>query len=494
MMMLFSLHNIQRKGQAGFVALLLVLTAAASLHYPGEWYVYLIFSVISNYLLFAGFTKNAIFFDTFIGVFFWLGFWFKTTFKLIFSDGVFKEAVGQFDGSGDAFDRAIIVVTVAFIGLLIARWIRYTWMFSYQDHSENVRGTGLFKFYERNRKKVLVGFVVTFVAIAISNAWLGIYQRGEIPKTILPFGLNGIYTWLLLFGLASVSAVLMRMELALNPGKQNGVSLIALFEVFVSNVSLLSRGMLLNVFALFYGLYRLVTNIKVQVNLKQVMIVSVAFVVLFSLSILTVNYLRYDKHANEAARIVQAKISQSQDPKNSNDFGSIHKAKLRQLLIDMTSRLLVDRWVGMEGVLAISSSPKLGWDLFDNALRERFSHNETSFYDLNMIRSPYLKTDKTRHHYISLPGAVAFFFYPGSHGFLFMVMIAIGLVAASIELCVYHLGGKNLILCALMSQVVAFRLSSFGYVPSQSYLLIGTVFLNVLMIYSLNLVLNKYCK
>ena len=73
-------------------------------------------------------------------------------------------------------------------------------------------------------------------------------------------------------------------------------------------------------------------------------------------------------------------------------------------------------------------------------------------------------------------------------------MMVIGLFAASIERCAYKLGRGNLILCALVSQVVAFRLASFGYVPNQSYLLIGTILVNLLLIYLLGFLLDKYFK
>jgi uncharacterized membrane protein len=62
-------------------------------------------------------------------------------------------------------------------------------------------------------------------------------------------------------------------------------------------------------------------------------------------------------------------------------------------------------------------------------------------------------------------------------------MFALGSFAAFVEFSVYKLGGMNVILCALLAQVVAFRFASFGYVPAQSYLLFGSLFLNIFIIY-----------
>ena len=92
----------------------------------------------------------------------------------------------------------------------------------------------------------------------------------------------------------------------------------------------------------------------------------------------------------------------------------------------------------------------------------------------------------TKHHYISLPGILAFCFYPGSFPFLFMCMFLLGALAAAIEISVFKLGGGNVILCALLAQVVASRFAHFGYAPSRSYLLFGSLYLNLFIIYFSN--------
>jgi hypothetical protein len=157
----------------------------------------------------------------------------------------------------------------------------------------------------------------------------------------------------------------------------------------------------------------------------------------------------------------------------------------------MTTPLFIDRWVGIEGVLAVSSSQKTGWDLWRQAWGEIYSDHSTSFYDLNLIESPYLTADTTKNHYISLPGIVAFLFYPGSFSFLFSGMFLIGAIGAAIEFIAYKLGGRNLILCSLLGQVVAFRFASFGYAPNQTYLLFSSLFLNLIIIYAADKLLSR---
>lgn len=449
-----------------FFVIVIVLFSMASAKYSGRWYIYLSFSIISNLMLYFGFRSRAIFFDTFLGVFFWLGFWLKLTIRIAFSGGLFNQAVGYFDGSGIAFDRALLVTSCGMSGFLLISYLRGKFFFNYPGKIDGVSQKGLFEFYKRYRKLIWVLFVTLFVFVGVTNAYLGIYQRGSITRTMLPFGLNGVYKWLLLFGLASISALILRFEFEINKKTSFVVILLSLLESFVSNVSLLSRGMILNSSALLYGVTAGLSKYSIKTNLRFFMIAFLLFSTLFISSVFVVNYLRSSIYLD-----------------NDADLSETHA---------MTTPLFIDRWVGMEGVMAVSSYPKLGWDLWKSAWKETYNENETSFYDNNFIESSYINTDKSKHHFISLPGVIAFFFYPGSFIFLFLGMFFLGGLASIIEYAAYRMGGMNIILCSLFAQVVAFRFASFGYVPTQSYLLFGTLFLNLFIIHYAEKIIRTY--
>ncbi len=445
-----------------FWAAIFLLYVISAPKYIGQSHVYLIFSVTCNLLLYFGFRRNAIFFDTFIGIFFWIGFWLKCAIRLISTDGIFYVPVGNFDGSAAAFDKSLVVSSIAFLGLLAASLLRERFLFNYPEKNDAVK-TGLFDFYVRYRKSIWLAFLLLILAVGISNVCLGVYQRGSITRTILPFGLNGVYKWLLLFGLASISAVILWLEFQIKKTISSITISLGLIEAFVSNVSLLSRGMILNSAALLYGVFRNLKFSGITFRLRHVFIVPLVFSILFVGSVYIVNFIRADLF---------------------NNFAS--EAEVIEEMHASATPLFIDRWVGMEGVMAVSSYPKLGWLLWKEALNEVYDENQTSFYDNNFIESSYVKTDKSKHHFISLPGIVAFFFYPGSFVFLFFAMLTIGFVAALIEYATYQLSGKNVILCSLFAQVIAFRFASFGYVPRQSYLLFGSLVLNILIIFLAN--------
>ncbi len=460
-----------------FLAFVLVLTFAAGLRYEGHWFIYLLFTLLANTLLANGFRKNAIFFDTFIGIFLWLGFWLKFSVRVAFTSGVFHEPVGAFGGSVEAFDKVLMISSCGFLALLVASIIRGRF-FTYSAEPSPCDQSGLFRFYQVYRTYCIAVFLGIVVSVAVSNLWLEIYQRGMVARTILPFGLNGVYKWLLQFGLASISALIIRFEIELN----HNISLIAIFapllEGFFSNVSLLSRGMILNSTALGIGGLRVISAMRARINRLNIFLALVSFVILFLASLFVVNYIRATNFSGGGSPVNFFEKSSV----SVRDTGHIYKA------------MFLDRWVGIEGVMAVSSSPALGWDLWRDAWNERFQEGRLSLYDSRFIDSPYKgsETDKPKNHFVSLPGVIAFMYYPGSFWFLFLGLIAMGLLASLLEIATFRFAGQNWVLCSLIAQVVAYRLSGFGYVPGQSYLLFGAVLVNILAIFFTDRVLSYF--
>ena len=226
--------------------------------------------------------------------------------------------------------------------------------------------------------------------------------------------------------------------------------------------------MVLNIGALAYGVYVYCRIEFIAFRCKSIVLSFLLFSALFAASIFAVNDLR-----GNGPGYVRQGMTSTGSVATSSDSDAIQHA----------TPLFLNRWVGMEGVMAVSSSSRLGWDLWRDAWKEKYSETTMGFYDANLIDSPYKYTDFSKHHHLSLPGILAFFFYPGSFVFLFVAMLLLGIVAAGVEFTVFQFGGRNLILCALMSEVIAYRYVSFGYVPGQSYLLFGTIFLNTFIIY-----------
>ena len=395
-------------------------------------------------------------------------------------DGKFFESIGSnFDFSGASYDHALLVTSCGVFAILLASYIRSKFIFTYHDE-KHIYMEGLFAFYERHRKFIWIAFLLFFITIAVSNIYFGIYQRGSIPRTILPLKLNAIYTWLLLFGSASFSALILELEIKLRKKLTYPVVSLSLLESFFSNVSMLSRGMIFNIFALILGTAKRLKSKLIPVSFRFMGLSLFLFVLLFMASLNLVNQLRFYHFSK-----YQFGFNLFLDPAwLTGNMPSVSGT---------IARLMLDRWVGIEGVIAVSSYPNLGWDLWKQAWNEKYSDYGTSFYDVEISKSvysiSYSKSDLSMHHVISLPGILAFLFYPGSFVFLFIAMFLAASIASGIEIVVYKFCGSSVILSALIAQVIAYRYVHFGYAPGHSYLLFGAIFINVSLFY----LLNKCC-
>lgn len=432
-------------------------------NYPGSKFTYVAFSVVCNSLLFLSIGTKSLFFELFIAGFIWLGFWLKLTLKIAFFDGNLVDPVGMYDHSPSALDKGLWVASLGITAIIVAIYFRKIFFKGYAPSSNKTSTSSQYlALYERFRKLILFVFVLLITFVALTNFKFSIYQRGTITGLVLPFGVNGIYKWLLIFGFSSFSAVLLNLELQLKKDLSFTVMLISMMESFISNVSMISRGMVMNSASLIYGAYASTCINKIRIKTIKYAFFIVVFMILFVASIQITNSLRdtlfYDSHQTKQTNVLK---------KNQVKFG-----------------MFTDRWVGIEGILAVTSYPNLGWELFKNALNEKYDEHAISFYDKNLLKdSPYINTDRHKHHFMSLPGYIAFLFYPGSYAFLFISIFSVSMFSVLLEFIAYKSSGENMIFAALISQTVAYRLTNFGYVPSQSYLLFGSILLTCTLLY-----------
>ena len=52
-----------------------------------------------------------------------------------------------------------------------------------------------------------------------------------------------------------------------------------------------------------------------------------------------------------------------------------------QSYLTSLSKIFISRLIGIEGIMAVSSSDKLGFDLIRSAFQEKYVQNKESFYD-----------------------------------------------------------------------------------------------------------------
>lgn len=133
--------------------------------------------------------------------------------------------------------------------------------------------------------------------------------------------------------------------------------------------------------------------------------------------------------------------------------------------IERTSQLLVDRWVGLEGVMAVQSYGAKGSALLLEGIAEKREIGKVPLYQ-EICKSHYRLMDAKAWQFGSLPGASAFLYYSGSVWIVMLGMAVLSLVLLVLERFIYALT-RNPILCALLGFNLANFVAQLGMTPRQ---------------------------
>ena len=480
-----------------FYTILFVLFCFGFSSYNGNKLIYFGFSIISIYSIFFAFRKKALFFETFFSVLLFLGYWFKFTMIISFTDGIFREGVGNFDYSPSNFDYGLIIASVGLLSVISFGHLREKFFF-YPKKIDTILPKN--NFFLQNRKKILITFIIFILAVVSVNSFFKIYQKGLLPLSDFNFFFSGTIKWLLLFGLTSISAVIIFFEINYLKKIFSLTILLSIFEVFLSSLSMISRGMIFNTSAIIYGLYKYNKKTKKILKLKNLIIYVILMFFFFYLSVLTVNYIRTNYFYVGKSVIETIKDQEIDKKKLDIDKKFLEDSKKKKFnIIDSNNEffyLIINRWVGIDSTLVVSQNKEmLNGKLFFLALNEKAVKDEPTFYErtffLENINSYGMNNPYENVKGNTLTGIISFLFYPGSFIFLFIGMFAICAFASLIEFIAYKASKSNLIFTCLIGQIIAFRYIHFGYLPKQSYLLFGSIILTLAILY---LFLNKVMK
>ena len=136
------------------IILIIIIFPFAYYEYQGVKFVYILFTCISSFAVIYSLRKGAIFFETFLSLLLWLGFWFKFSIQIAFLNSMFPEGIGKFSHDTKAYDEVIWVSQVAFFALVFASYIREKFFFSYIELERNKKEPlYLIAFYARYKKK-----------------------------------------------------------------------------------------------------------------------------------------------------------------------------------------------------------------------------------------------------------------------------------------------------------------------------------------------------
>ena len=441
--------------------------------YIGSAALYGLFTAVFLITLISGFFIRISYGYLFIVVFLWLGFWLKLTWHLIFNY-TFIEAFGNFSGSAKEWDEVLWVSIAGCCGLLVSRIVYNVLGANVSTLKINVPIVP--RWYPIARKWIWFALLLISIAVAVGNVVFGVQQSGLVPRTIFPWPINALTYWLLSMGFALAVATLMLWDLTINKNLSSCVYVIFL-EGLLSSVSLLSRGTyIFHAIPQVLALYMNRFSIK---NFRGTILIA-ALIGGFLISMLSVTILRNSYFYN---------ISYDFD-ESSKSVVYANIAGIPLQFVNTISGLVVDRWVGLEGVMALVAFPEKNISLFMQGLTEKSGDGVVSVYQ-RICNSRYQESmDASKFRFASLPGAVAFFYYTGSVPLVFLGMLIFGTILVFSERLVFYMT-KNPLICSLHAMNLANIISQFGVAPRQILIHLFMLFCGFLFIMVLQLSGNQ---
>lgn len=451
-----------------------------TINYDGNKLIIFIYGILINLILINGFRKNSYFFEFFFGILLWLGFWLKFIFIINYYDYSFLEGAGNvlenfnFNQKIKIIDESLIVSILAFLSYLIAIITKNFFFKKNIIANHKILKINKSKLFYKIQNILIILFIFFIIFIAFFNLDNLIYQRGLKSQSNFNFLINGTIKWFLLFGFSSIICFFILINFN-NKLRLYQLTLMGIFEAFISSISFLSRGMIFNTLSIFYGLYKSNKIHSLKLKPKFFIIYFIIIFVFFFTSVSSINYLRYnyffDTKINKQKVDVVVK-------KNKN----IYEKKYDTLdkAINEFFYLAINRWVGIDAIIATTSNKSKNWDTFINSFKDKYDVSKLPYYE-RVIQKRSTELDVTSINYgITTPGIISFLFYSGSKIFLILSFFSLTIVMLFFEKIISN-KTTNLVFCALIMQQIAYRLIHFGYMPLNSYMFFGTIFLTVLI-------------
>ena len=512
-----------------FFALFVGISFYSIKFYEGSALIYITYCLSLICMLFYLTDKKASYFEIFFSIYLFLGFWFKYVFSLILYEGrIYDSNVAQVKSTN--IDEILILgIWIALI-FLFSSFINKKFKKKHLSENKfNSEKPFFIDLYLQNRIIVLLIFLFSVIIVGFFNSKFGIHQRGFLYYNDLPSVVINLIKWLLLFGFTTFSCFIFHIEIKYLKKINIFTILIVLFEVFSSYTSMLSRSFIINSSSLLLPMYQYSVKLKKKYDNKFILLF-IFILFLTTISIFVVNNIRIEKvkivieeykefteknlNVLSSDPLVQEKLNNYnfQIPENklennkpslkNNNTDSLTEKTDTQVsekfknpnvtakIIDTSPKdvinfILINRWIGIDSLILVSSSEKKGFDLFFRALKEDKDQVDYTFYEKEfglVDVKTNVDTGKTIMKGNTLPGIISFLYYTGSPIFLLISIMLIFFLFNFLESFVKKVTDNNLVFMCFISNMIATRLFHFGYAPKDTYLFLFSIFFSILFL------------
>lgn len=421
-----------------------VLFILAFKSYTGSKVYYLLFTLSYCYLLNSSIKTMKSYSYLFLSLCLFLGFWLKFTVHSILNMK-YLEPIGDFVFSPESLNEALFVSTIGCWGVILAYAI-----FSKIKSNENTVSAPQLKeirvpdFYKKYRRIIGPLLFCLIIIVALWNMYAGVFMIGLTTRTFLIWPLNAVISFCLGIGFALMVTTVLWWELSYKK-RADALFVFAIVEPFINSISILSRSLYLFHFGpVFLAFLMNIRGLNLKIKKRTLIAILFLSATGFLISIKYVTDLRTYYYSG-------AVIEKEQ-------YSGLFATSINTIKI-----LIVDRWIGIEGVMSVASYAHKSPNLLQEGIMEKPNENKIGIYQY-IAKSKYLKIDTSKFIFGGIPGAIAFFLYSGSYWIVFIGVFALSLLMLLSEVLIARLT-NNVLLIALFGMDVANTVAQFGIVP-----------------------------
>lgn len=435
-------------------------------NYVGNKFIFFIFQFVSFVLFITAIKKNKSAFEFFTYFFFLFSFWFKFNCILYFEN--IKVSEGDFDLTISNYDNATIIIICAFMACLCASFIKEFIINNFIKETKYEMSNSFIRFYNYYRVIIFSAWIGFLILVWGSNYYYKIYFKGLVNESTFSV-VKYFYSWSLVYGLATITSILIYIDILIIKNKT--AFLLGIFESFFTQMSIYSRSFLLSFFAYLRGFLFLPNIKKLRFSKFAVSKIVILLLIIFFLSIYS------------SAKLRSTQFYETEKSRVPITFSSIFS--------DIFS-LSINRWVGIDALLAVSQKKDLNFNFFLSAWQEEKNIKKNSFYIDNFFsRFNYSAFEKKNLNIVITPGIVAFLYYSGSALFVFFSILLLILICSAIEMLFFYYSLGNIILANIIGYALSVRVIHFGYVPFNTIYFLLSFLITFFIIYFVTNIIKK---
>jgi len=385
---------------------------------------FLIFSTVSYFLLLISIFQSMSFGILSFGIMIFLGFFSKNVLHII-NNSIYLEPISSFNYSMEQWKEVYSIASIAMFAISIAIVIA-SFYYKATKYTQKLN----LSFYTQIFMLIVV--IVMFIFMLDLNNNFGLLKLGIQNNAVqIPW----ILKIFIVFFIGVITPIL--LLIFLNENINNWKYFFILYIVFLglayyASVSINSRA---TIVAWTIPLLAAVYFEKLVV-MKKLLLLIIFFVFTVFLSVGHVNNNRY-------AMNTQSKYIMS--------YSSVY-------------RLLIDRWIGLEGLMSVVSYTDKGATPFILLTLNMRHHGELDFYTKNIAlkyENDTTNKDAASKNFASLPGIIAYLYLSDSLIFLIFGLFIMINIIIFLERFVFQLT-KNILLKYTVGFGLAFNFMSFG--------------------------------